>query len=200
MAKEFERQKGINVFVNASSSGKLARQIELGARCDLFISASFRWMNYLKNKGILKSYVPLAKTKLVIVSSKRKRFNTANEICKAERVAIGDYRFAPFGEYALSALKNVGLYECIKDKIVLASHVAQAAVWVSTGDVDAAVIYFSDYMKFKNNLKLVWIFPDNSHKDIIFLASYFTGLGKQFLNFMRTKPYIFKRWGFELAH
>ena len=199
IADRFSLETGVKVLLSFSSSGKLARQIEAGVPCDVFISASVFWTEYLVERHIINSFRPFATTKLVIVSPQNIRFSDPKDICKAERVAIGNYKFAPFGKYALSALKNTGLYQCVKDRLLLANHVAQAAMWVVTGNVDAGIIYFSDYLRFKDKLKLVWVFPEGSHEKILFTAAYLTPEGKKFFDFLfsrRMSP-VLKRWGFE---
>ncbi|NPA14945.1 MAG: molybdate ABC transporter substrate-binding protein [Deferribacteres bacterium] len=195
--KAFEKENHIKVFASFSSSGRLARQIEAGAPCDLFISASPLWVDYLKRKKLVIKEAPIAKTRLVLVSAKGFSAKSFKDLCRAERVALGNYRFAPFGKYAKEALKNLGMWECIRDRVLLANDVAQATMWVITENADSAVIYLSDYVVFKEKLKLVGIFPEKSHSPIIFTAAAITPEGERLLKFLKKKSEIFKRWGFE---
>jgi len=199
LGRDFEEAKKVKVRVIVSSSGKLARQIEMGAPCDLFISASRRWMDYLKAKGIVSGDISLAKTSLVLVSKKEISLKNWRDLCKLKRVAIGNYRFAPCGKYAAESFKNLGIWNCLKDRIVLANTVAQAATWTILGEVDAAVVYYSDYLMFKEKLKLLKILPEASHSPVIFKAAAVTEKGKTFLEFMCSKKEIFKKWGFEVV-
>ncbi|BAT70893.1 molybdate transport system substrate-binding protein [Thermosulfidibacter takaii ABI70S6] len=199
IAGRFTAESGYKLYFNFSSSGNLAHQIEAGAPCDVFISASLFWSEYLRKREFIKSFIPFATTKLVVVAPIGTFYRNLKDICKVQRLVIGNYRIAPFGRYALSALKNTGLYRCVKDRLILANDVLQAAAWVVTGNADAGVVYYSDYLKFKGRLKLVWVFPNNVHDKILFTVSSLTDLGERFVRFLFTPEAeaILKRWGFE---
>jgi len=167
VAKRFEKEKEVKVIMNVSSSGVLAKQIELGANGDVFISANEYWMKYLKDKGILKTYFPFAQTKLVLVARKGSSVSSFNE---AEKIAVGD-RLAPVGRYALETLKKIGVYDSVKQKLVFAPTVRHITVWVITGNADLGIIYYSDFLKFKDKLKLVKIFGEDTHSPILFFVS-----------------------------
>jgi len=162
----FEKETGNKVNFNFSSSGKLAKQIEFGAPSDVYISASEFWMDYLVKRGVIcgKSVSPFARTKLVLVAPKG---SSLVSLDGAERIAIGN-KLAPVGKYALETLKNLGLYERIKERLVFAPTVRQITIWVITGNADAGIIYYSDYLKFKDKLKLLRVFPESSHRPIRF--------------------------------
>ncbi len=193
----FEKETHNKVFASFSSSGKLAKQIEAGAPCDLFISASPFWVDYLKRKKLIIKEAPIAKTKLVLVTSQKFNVKNIKDICKAEKIAIGNYKFAPFGKYAVEALKNLRLWQCIKNKVLLANNVAQATMWVITENVDLAIIYFSDYLIFQRKLKVVTIFPEETHSPIVFTAAAITPEGKKLLDFWIKHAKLLRRWGFE---
>ncbi len=194
----FERQTGNRVIFNFSSSGKLAKQIELGAPVDVYISALKFWMDYLVEKKIVdeKSVLPFAKTKLVLVVSKDSKITSLEE---ARKIAIGD-KLAPVGRYALETLENLGLYRKIEDRLVFAPTVRQITIWVVTGNADAGIIYYSDYLKFKDKLRLLRVFPDSLHRPIMFyigLVSPQREIGKEFEKFLLSqKDEDFEKFGF----
>ncbi len=164
LGKMFEERTGNRVVFNFSSSGKLARQVESGAPADVYISASKFWMDYLIKKGIVDSVFPFAGTELVLVAPKGSKLKSLKE---AERIAVGD-RLAPVGMYALQTLRNLGILDEVKGKLVFAPNVRQITVWVITGNADAGIIYYSDYLKFRKRLRLVRVFPETSHDPIRF--------------------------------
>ncbi len=197
VAKRYERDTGNRVLVVASSSGRLAKQIEEGAPWDLFISASTFWTSYLMKRGVIAKAFPLLTTRLVLVTYPSSKVKSAKDIC-GKRVAIGDYRFAPFGRYALEALRSTGLYDCVKEGIILASHTHQAIMWVTTGNADAAVVYMSDYLRFRDRLRLIYLFPEKAHSRILFTAAYNSPEGKGVLEHIKKAKDVFRRYGFEL--
>jgi molybdenum ABC transporter molybdate-binding protein len=50
IAKEYKKEKNVEVVSSFASSSTLARQIEAGAPADLFISADQKWMDYAVEK------------------------------------------------------------------------------------------------------------------------------------------------------
>ena len=50
IAKEYKKEKNVDVVSSFASSSTLARQIEAGAPADLFISADQKWMDYAVEK------------------------------------------------------------------------------------------------------------------------------------------------------
>ncbi|WP_457680554.1 molybdate ABC transporter substrate-binding protein [Thermovibrio sp.] len=164
--REYEKTSGSEVIFNFSSSGKLAKQIELGAPADCYASASKFWVDYLKRKKLLKegTIKPFATTELVVVAPKESKIKN---ITQAQTIAVGN-RFAPVGIYAVESLKNLGLYDKLKNRLIYGPTVRTLTIWVITGNASAAIIYYSDYLKFKNRLKLVEVLPKKSHRPIEF--------------------------------
>ncbi len=200
IGNRFEKQTGNRVIFNFSSSGKLAKQIESGAPADVYISASKFWMDYLVKKGVVdkESALPFAKTKLVLVVPKNSKVTSLE---KAEKIAVGD-NLSPVGKYALETLKNLGLYEKVKERLVFAPTVRQITIWVITGNADAGIIYYSDYLKFKDKLRLIEVFPESSHRPIMFYvglvnSSQKKNLGKKFEEFLLSQDgKEFEKFGF----
>jgi len=198
LGKDFEKKEGLPVVFNFASSGKLAGQIEGGAEVDVYISASRFWANYLKRKKLLKSVSPFAKTELVVVTYKGSEVTSLQD---AETVAVGD-RLAPVGKYALQSLKKLGLYSKLKNRLVYAPDVRQIAVWVATKNADAGIIYYSDYLKFKDRLKLLEILPETSHDPIRFYVGIVSSskkkeIAEKFKEFLLSAPSnTYKRFGF----
>ncbi len=166
VGEEFQKETGEKVIFNFSSSGKLINQIVAGAPSDIYISASKFWVDYGVKKGALngKTVKPFAETSLVLIAP---RDGKAKRVTDAKRIAVGD-RLAPVGKYAVETLKNLGIYEKVKDRLIYAPTVRQITVWVMTGNADLGIVYYSDYFKFRDRVKLIKIFPDRLHTPIRF--------------------------------
>ena len=169
VGEEFQKETGERVVFNFSSSGKLINQIVAGAPSDVYISASKFWVDYGVKRGALykETVKPFAETSLVLIAPKNGKVTNLTD---AKRIAVGN-RLAPVGKYAVETLKNLGVYEKIKDRLVYAPTVRQVTVWVMTGNADLGLVYYSDYLKFKGKVKLVKVLPDNLHKPIMFYVA-----------------------------
>jgi molybdate transport system substrate-binding protein len=198
-SSEYQKLKGKKLLLNVSSSGRLAAQIERGAPVDAFISASWFWVEWLKDKGLVEksSITPVASTKLVVVVPKGSRLKSLNE---AERIAVGN-KFAPVGAYAVESLKKLNLYQELKDRIVYAPTVRAITLWVLSGNADAGIIYYSDFIKYKDRLKLLKVLPEGSHEPIRFYGACTKrkpGECEEFLDFLKGLPEDFyQKFGFE---
>ncbi len=200
--KQFNASRSSDkVVCNFSSSGKLAMQIEAGAPADVYVSASKFWMNYLIEKGFIvpDSAKPFASTDLVLVVPLNSHISS---IMEAKKIAVGN-RLAPVGKYAIETLENLGVYEKLKNRFIYAPTVRQISVWVMTGNADAGIIYYSDYVKFKDKLKLLKVFPESLHRPITFWIGVVKGTknspsAKAFEQFiLNTDNSVFKKFGFK---
>lgn len=72
IAKEYKKEKNVEVVSSFASSSTLARQIEAGAPADLFISADQKWMDYAAGKKSIDSAsrTTLLGNSLVVVAPK----------------------------------------------------------------------------------------------------------------------------------
>src|SRR5207302_1317049 len=59
------------------------------------------------------------------------------------KLAIANPRHAPYGRAADAALKKLGLYERVQDRLVFGENIAQTAQFVETGAADAGLIALS---------------------------------------------------------
>jgi len=197
--RRFSEERGVEVYYNFSSSGKLAKQIEGGAPVDCFVSASKRWIDYLKEKGLIEkeTVTPIARTGLVVVAPKGSEIESLEE---ARTVAVGN-RFAPVGRYALESLKSLGLYEKVKDRLIYAPTVRQITLWVISGNADAGIVYYPDYLKYRDRLKLIEVLPESSHSPVYFYGSCTKRGGelcREFLKEFRKLPAeVFSSYGFK---
>jgi molybdate transport system substrate-binding protein len=56
------------------------------------------------------------------------------------RIAIANPQHAPYGRAAEAALRRLGVYDAVKEKLVFGENVAQAAQFVQSGAADAGII------------------------------------------------------------
>jgi molybdate transport system substrate-binding protein len=61
----------------------------------------------------------------------------------AKKAAIANPRHAPYGRAAEAALRNLGVYERVRDRLVLGENIAQTAHFVESGAADVGIIALS---------------------------------------------------------
>lgn len=128
-----------NIIINLGASGALVQQITNGAEFDLFMAADKIYPDKLKAQGIVTGKVhTYAFGKLVLWSntvdvSKGLAKITDNAV---KRIAIANPDIAPYGARAVECLKYYKLFDKVKDKIVYADNIAQAAQFAKTGNAE----------------------------------------------------------------
>lgn len=141
-----EKNPKTTITVNFGSSGTLMQQIISGAEFDVFMAADNSFPLKLKEQGAasgdLKVY---AMGKLVIWSNTIDLSNGLNVLAdpSVKRIAIAKPDLAPYGERAIAVLKQAGLFDKVKDKIVYADNISQTAQFALTGNAEVAFLALS---------------------------------------------------------
>lgn len=135
---------------NLGSSGELQKQIEAGAPVDVFISAGERPMDELEGKRLLLPGTRrvFARNVLVVVQPVGARVVVAapRDLLSpvVTRVAIGNPRTVPVGQYSEESLRALGLWDGVRSKLIFAENVRQVLEYVARGEVDAGFVYATD--------------------------------------------------------
>jgi len=206
----FTKQSGIKVVVSYGASSALAKQIEQGAPADVFASADLQWMDYGVQKKVIKddTRVNLLGNKLVLIAAKDAKIDNVTigpgfdlaKLAGDGRVATGDVRAVPVGLYAKAALERLGAWEAVEPKMAMTENVRVALRLVAQGEAPLGIVYETD-AKVEPNVKIVGVFPDDSHDPIIYPVA-LTATAKpdavQCLSFLRsqTAKSVFERYGF----
>jgi molybdate transport system substrate-binding protein len=203
-------QPKFNLRYNFASSGVLLQQITSGAPADIFISASPEQMDALQQQNLLLANTRrnLLRNQLVLVVSAQATGNLTLKGLAADqikRIAIGDPKFVPAGEYTEAALTKSGLWNQLKPKFVLATNVRQVLQFVESGNVDAGFVYLTD-AKTTDKVKITQTIPDNLHPPILYPVAVLKNsrqptAAKTFVQFLTSKSakQIFSKYGFKLG-
>ncbi|BAZ21276.1 molybdenum ABC transporter periplasmic molybdate-binding protein [Kalymmatonema gypsitolerans NIES-4073] len=202
-----QSKPGVNISYNFGASGALQQQIEQGAPADVFISAAKKQIDALEQKGLLVpgTRTNLANNRLVLVvpsnSTGVTSFNTLTDP-KVKKIAIGEPRSVPAGQYAEEVLQKLNIYDKIKTKLVLANNVRQVLASVESGNADAGLVYGSD-AKISDKVKVAVVADDKSHSPIVYpmavlKSSKNVDAAKDFVKFLssdQTKG-VLRKYGF----
>lgn len=211
IAKEYKKEKNVEVVSSFASSSTLARQIEAGAPADLFISADQKWMDYAVDKKAIdtSSRETLLGNSLVAVAPKASKLDKVTIDAKTDwtrlldggRLAVGDPDHVPAGIYAKEALQKLGAWETLSPKLAPAEDVRGALALVERNEAPLGIVYGSDAVASKG-VKVVGTFPEDSHKKVEYplaiIDEHKNATVSAFYDYLKgpQASAIFKRYGF----
>ena len=152
MIGEFQKEHpDAKVSVTYGSSGNLFSQIDNGAPFDLFLSADIDFPRKLieRKKAAAESLFPYAVGQLVVWVPKDSPIDVQKLEMRAlldpsiHKIAIANPEHAPYGRAAVAAMKSLGVYDRVADKLVLGENIAQAAQFVESQAADVGLIALS---------------------------------------------------------
>ena len=82
------------------------------------------------------------------------------------------------GEYAEEVLQSAGLWNTVRKKMVFAENVRQVMDYVARQETDAGLVFLSDALLGKDEVKIVWEAPDGSHRPIRYVLAPLKGTAK----------------------
>jgi molybdate transport system substrate-binding protein len=68
-------------------------------------------------------------------------FATLDTLPAGERLAIGDPKTVPVGQYAREALEKLTLWDKLESRLVLGANVAAVLAYLQRGEVSLAIVY-----------------------------------------------------------
>ncbi len=190
LAHQYERKTGTSVRLSFASSSTLARQIEAGARADLFISANPSWMDYLEERNLIRSESRrlLLTNSLVLIApldSDLENLEIGRPLPKLNgRLAMGDPSHVPVGIYGAQALKRMNW----NPEILPSQDVRAALRLVISGEAPLGLVYASDLHQ--SEVRVLFHFPPDSHEIIAYPVSLLSDAvpeAQNFLSFLFSK-------------
>jgi molybdate transport system substrate-binding protein len=197
LASQFEKQSGAKLDVTYGSSGNFLTQIQNGAPFDLFFSADSEYPKKLEAVGLaepgtLREY---AVGHIVIWTPRDSGIDAAKAGWQSlldqrvKKIAIANPEHAPYGRAAVTAMREAGIYEQVKDKLVYGENISQAAEFVQSGNAQVGIVALSLAISpaMKNGNK--WQIPADSYPPIkqtavVLRASKNKDAARRFLDFV----------------
>lgn len=199
---------GSTLLLNFASSGSLEQQIEQGADVDVFLSASPKYTNLLKDKGLIldDTLINLLKNEIVLVTNLSSPLNELKfeDLGSADydKIGIGQPESVPAGQYAEEILTTLGIKDDVYTHAVFAKDVKEVLAWVETDNADLGIVYSTDAAN-SESVKILSSAPADSHKTIIYPAVVIKDTKQvadatQFLNFLSEEDTmkVFLKYGF----
>lgn len=209
----YTKQTSMPIRFSFAASSALARQIENGAPADVFFSADLEWMDYLQARNLIQRDTrhDVLGNRLVLIApadSKVKlkigpHFAIVAALGKG-RLATGDPDAVPVGRYAREALTALGVWSEVSERMVRADSVRSALAFVDRGEAALGIVYETDALIDKQ-VRVVDVFPDNSHLPIVYpiaLTSAAKSGAAGFVAYVRgpAGEIAFKAYGFRPLH
>ncbi|MBD2189867.1 molybdate ABC transporter substrate-binding protein [Pseudanabaena mucicola] len=198
-----------NVIIrnNFGGSGNLQQQIINGAPVDIFIAAAAKQMDELQQKGFIVADTRrnlLSNRLVLIVPKDQDHVMNLQDLAKVnERIAIGDPRSVPVGEYTEQALTKLELWQDLQPKFVLGNNVRQVLQFVESGNAQAGIVYATD-AKNSPKVKVVQVIDAKLHQPIVYAIAILQksinqSIAKSYLEFLSSEPAkaIFEKYGFQ---
>jgi molybdate transport system substrate-binding protein len=142
---------GIEVQPIYGSSGNFYTQITNNAPFDVFMSADMEYPRRLQQDGLAidGSEFKYAAGRLVVWTRSGSPLDVARLGMQAlldpsiKKISIANPEHAPYGRAAVSAMQKAGIYDRVKDKLVLGENVTQALEFIDTGTAEAGIVAMS---------------------------------------------------------
>lgn len=158
IGQSFKTKTGEEVIFSFGSTAQLAQQIENGAPFDVFAAADTEHVDALVARGKL-----VAASRAVYASGQLAMWaprddgtslgSTKDLRNPAVRfVAVAQPELAPYGRASVEAIRNSGLWELVKPKIVYATNVNQAKQMAESGNADVAFTAYSLVLRAKGTV------------------------------------------------
>lgn len=174
---EYEKSADCTITPSYAGSGDLVQQIEGGAPCDIFISASKANMDQLEEGDYINADTRkelLLNTLTLITTAEKKDTITMDTLTTdaAGTIAVGEPETVPAGKYAAQVFENMNITDQLSGKIVYAKDVRAVLNYVETGDADCGFVYRTDAMLMANDKGAIIGDVDESlHDPIVYPAA-----------------------------
>lgn len=152
-AQAFRAESGQGVKLSLGSSGNFFRQIQQGAPFQLFLSADEDFVYRLAEAGLTRdrgTLYAIGRLALVVPPGSPLQpdgsladLKTALQTGRVTRFAIANPEHAPYGRRAEEALRHQGLWDAIRDRLVLGENVSQAAQFAVSGGAQGGIVAYS---------------------------------------------------------
>ena len=149
LTQEYQRRNPVaKISVTYGSSGNFFAQLQGDAPFDMFLSADVDYPRRLVESGYAErdSEFIYAIGHLVVWTPRSSPLDVEKLGVKAllepgvRKIAIANPKHAPYGRAAEAALKNLGMSDTVRGKLVYGDNVAQTAQFVQSGAADVGII------------------------------------------------------------
>lgn len=210
VSQAFSDETGIEVRHSFAASSTIARQIENGARADVFISADDAWMDYLETRSLIARGTrtvllgnrlaliaptdPLitrpAPLPLVIRSQEALQRLLLPLQDPRSRLILADPQGVPLGRYSRAALESLETWDAVRTRLAIADNARTALALVARGESPLGIVYETDAMS-EDRVRILGLFDEALHPPIVYPAAATLNASptaRRYLDFLRSGP------------
>lgn len=199
IARTYAEATGDRVELTFGSSGQLASQIRQGAPFDLFASASPQHVDDLAVAELIlrdtRRVIVVNRLVLIVPGDAHEPPSSFETLVQpsVRRVAIGEPRTVPAGQYAQQVFEALGVAEQLSPKLVYGANVRQVLTYVERGEVSAGVVYATDARESAERVRVVATADTSTHDPIEYVAAVLTAserrsAAQRFLDYLLREP------------
>lgn len=206
IGEAFTQATGITIAFNFAASGQLTQQILQGAPVDIFASADEAFVDTLAENNLI-----IPETRIIYAIGRLTLWTRADSTLTLNsiedmnnpaitNIAIANPETAPYGIATREALKAVGLWDTLQNKLVFGENIAQTLQYAESGNADVAFVALS--LSIPTDGKWILI-PDDLHNPIrqamaVVNTTQYETEARQFIAFVQgeTGREILDRYGF----
>ena len=179
---------------------------------DVFVSAANAQVDALQKENLVGAMTGrvVAMNRLVLVVPATAAYVAIDFKSLADpafgRVAIGEPKTVPAGQYAQQVIESVRLGDALRGRIVYGTNVRQVLAYVERGEVAAGIVYATDAKQAGNAVRVVATAADNTHEPIVYpgivvAASTKRDVALKFLNYLgqADAKAVFRSKGFHVV-
>ncbi len=184
VAGKYKAEAGDVVEFTLGASGQLASQIQYGRR-STFSSPRPISRSTVLRRQILSTKRPGGSSRNALVLIVPASSNTAPNSIGAlndpsiTRIAIGEPKTVPAGQYAQQTLIHEGVLDAVKQKLVFGTNVRQVLGYVERGEVSAGLVYETDAMQSGSKVKMTYRVDEADHDPILYPGAIVTASKKK---------------------
>jgi len=150
VAMAYEKKTGVKVVFTFGSTGNLAKQIDEGAKYDLFAAANVSFADQVIASGACDgaTKAPYESGRIVLWTKDDAKIDPPKSVAdladkRFVKIAIANPEHAPYGMAAQQAMTAAGVWETVKPKLVYGENVQQTLQFAQTGNVEVAIVALS---------------------------------------------------------
>lgn len=168
IGERYQAATGHRAVLSFGSTGQLYAQISQGAPFEVFLAADRERPRKAVDEGLAVPGAPVTyATGRIVLYSPDQRLVTDDQTLRAgafTRLAVANPKTAPYGAAAVEAMRALGVYDTLSDRLVQGNTIAQAYQFVDSGNAELGFVALSQVVGHDRGSR--WIVPGRLHAPI----------------------------------
>ena len=211
LAGVFEKESGYHVNISAGSTGKHYAQIKNGAPFDVFMAADSLRPRLLEEAGYTAddsdSRITYVLGNLVLWSKEPGDKDCLQRLKDDQflHIAIANPETAPYGMAAKQVLIKLGLWDAVREKLVVGENISHTFQYIQSGNAQLAFVAASQLASIDNAEGCRWNVATSYHEPLVQQAVWLKSAehpssAKAFMTFLQSisAREIFQDYGYGL--